>query len=139
MTGKPIISEAIAAKLVASLREGNYVPTAAKAAGISRSVFYKWLARGKSNAPEDKPYRELRERVEHARAEGEAALVARIANRATADWRAAAWILERQYPERWGRVSVNARGASEEDEEPPVEVDPFAEVDELAERRATRG
>ena len=131
------MSEAIAAKLDASLREGNYVHTAAKAAGISSSSFYNWMKLGLSSAPEHKPYRELRERIERARAEGEQVLVARVAS--AADWHAAAWMLERQYPERWGRVSVNARGAQPDEDEPPAEVDPFAEVDELAERRATRG
>jgi hypothetical protein len=49
--------------------------------------------------------------------------------------------LERQYPERWGRVSVRYR----DDDIPtgalpdvPIEQDPFAEVDELAKRRSTR-
>lgn len=137
MTSKPLLSEAIAAKLDASLREGNYVKTAVEAAGIARSTFYNWMKRGTSSAAEDKPYRELRARVEKARAEGESMLVGHIAAKAATDWRAAAWLLERQYPERWGRVSVNARGKDDEDE-PPVEVDPFAEVDELAERRASR-
>jgi hypothetical protein len=47
--------------------------------------------------------------------------------------------LERQHPERWGRVSVRAR-----DEAPPPApapaspADPFDEVDQLAERRRQR-
>jgi hypothetical protein len=134
----PLISEVIIAKLEASLREGNYVQTAVKASGISHGSFYNWMKRGLSSAPEDKLYRELRERVERARAEGEQMLVGSIATRALTDWRAAAWLLERGYPEHWVRASVNAR-PNEDDDEPPTQADPFAEVDELAERRTSRG
>lgn len=131
----------LADQLVALLRAGNYVTTAARAVGISRKLFYDWMDRGESALPVDEPYRDLRERVELARAEGEARNVAAIAAAARENWQAAAWLLERQYPERWGRVSVRVRDAPE-DAAPPTRVvdpdDPFAEVDELADRRRTR-
>lgn len=47
---------------------------------------------------------------------------------AQGNWRAAAWVLERRYPERW------ARGV-EPELTSPRDPDPFAEVDELARRR----
>jgi hypothetical protein len=68
------------------------------------------------------------------RALSETRLVATVAahanSRSTTSWRAAAWLLERRYAERWAvrpRVPV---------ESVPVDADdPFREVDELAERR----
>jgi hypothetical protein len=48
------------------------------------------------------------------------------------NWRAAAWILERRYPDRWAPIRRRPDGELE-----PVAVDgdPFSEVDELRRRR----
>jgi hypothetical protein len=63
-----------------------------------------------------------------AEALSEPRLVASVAKAAAmGQWRAAAWLLERRHPERWG--------ARTREVEPAVSPDPFAEVDELAARR----
>lgn len=141
--GRPTaLTDDVADTLVQMLRAGNYVGVAARAAGIHRSTLIDWMRRGKSDAPEDEPYRLLRERVEHARAEGEALNVARIAKAAQESWQAAAWLLERQYPQRWGKIA--ARRVDEPppvpsvEDEPPAPDDPFAEVDDLAVKRLER-
>jgi hypothetical protein len=139
----PKLTSELADRLVALLQAGNYVAVAAREVGISRAVFYQWIDRGASSAAVDRPYRELRERVEHAKAQAEARNVASIANAARQNWQAAAWLLERQYPDRWGRTSVRLRDTPVEDA-PQVERavdddDPFREVDELAERRRRTG
>jgi len=85
------------------IRTGAYVAQAAEAAGIGRSTFDDWMRRGKSDAEKDAPYRELRIAVEHAKAEAEARTVALLAKASSKSWQAAAWLLERQYPERWGK------------------------------------
>ena|SRR5215831_14406176 len=123
--------------LVASLRYGNYVTVATRAAGVGWSTFKAWMQRG---AAGEEPYAQLKERVEKARAEGQVRLVAIISRAAETDWRAANWLLERQWPEQWGGVSVRVR--TEAEDQPEVEelteTDPFAEFDELAERRRSR-
>jgi hypothetical protein len=58
-----------------------------------------------------------------ARATEETRLVAYVASAASKNWRAAAWILERRYPDRWGR------GQREEPPVVPSADDPFREVD----------
>jgi hypothetical protein len=59
----------------------------------------------------------------------ETCLVASVAYGARENWRAAAWLLERQYPARW------ASRPREPEAPAPNPQDPFAEVDELAARR----
>jgi hypothetical protein len=60
------------------------------------------------------------------------ARVAGAANRA-GGWRAAAFLLERRYPERWGpqRATLRAHG----ERLPGDELDVFTELDELAAKR----
>lgn len=135
-----VFTPEIADKLVTMLKAGNYVHVATRACGITRQTFDRWLQRGLSDEPRDAAFRELRERVEQARAEAEVRAVTQIATAARDSWQAAAWLLERQYPDRWGRASVRARDdapAAPAISESSAE-DPFAEVDELAQKRRQR-
>jgi len=111
-----LVDEQALAQLVGMLRAGNYLDVAAKAAGV----------------PVDELPAELVERLEVARAEGEARGIATIAQAARSTWQAAAWLLERQYPERWGRPAQRA------DEKPPAPVAGTDSLDELAGRRVQR-
>ena len=70
-----------------------------------------------------------------ARVIAEPRLVALVAAGAKTNWRAAAFLLERHYPERWAPV----RRPQAEPEPPAVaDDDPFAEVDQLAAKRRPR-
>lgn len=82
----------------------------------------------------------LRERVERARAEGEAHNVAIIAREARGgNWQAAAWMLERQWPERWARPSQREAYIDRLADVPVrPDDDPFSELDELAAARRRR-
>jgi len=137
---KTDLTDELTDRLVALLRAGNYVGVALRACGLASRTYQQWMARGKSGKAADEQFRTFRERVEQAHAEGEAINVAEIAKQARKSWAAAAWILERQYPERWGRVSVRVREEAPVSEQtlPAAPDDPFAEVDELAQRRRQR-
>jgi transposase len=134
------LTDESADRIVAVLRSGGYVETAAAVAGITKRTFYGWMARGDATGTKavDAPYRAFRERVDQARAEAESRNVAIIATAAAKDWKAAAWLLERQAPERWGRPIARP------DDAPHVapSTDPLdaldAQVVELAPRRAGR-
>jgi hypothetical protein len=70
-------------------------------------------------------------------------LVDAISRASSDDWRAAAWLLERGWPDQWRLRSLNGRKPPEERDEPPTvsdeaEADPFTEVDQLAARRQRR-
>lgn len=139
---KTHLTEELAEQLLALIRSGNYLGVACRAVNLPRRTFGEWLERGKRGEEGDEPYVEFRAKVEQARAVGEARNVAAIASAAKESWQAAAWMLERQYPERWGRVSVRLRDPEAIPSE-PIEIerdddDPFREVDELAEKRRQR-
>jgi hypothetical protein len=119
-------------ELARLLRAGNYLATAAHAVGVDSHDLDAWLAKGARDTRG--VYRELYNGVRKARAEGEARHVATIALAASqGDWKASAYLLERQYPERWARASQ--RETANAEPALPSTSDPFAEVDELATRR----
>jgi hypothetical protein len=53
-----------------------------------------------------------------------------VALAAQTEWRAAAWLLERLYPARYGRRGAPSQLPADDDE-----LDTFAEVDRIAEQR----
>jgi hypothetical protein len=62
-------------------------------------------------------------------------LIAQVAAASKTNWRAAAFLLERHYPERWAPVR---RPATEPAPPEVADDDPFREVDQLAARRRAR-
>lgn len=125
---KTSLTPAISQRIVQLLQGGVSLSVAYQAAGVPKRTFYDWYERGEDGPP---LFRVFREAIDTARAEGEAVLAATIAKAAPDHWQAAAFLLERMYPERWARVSQRKE---DESESPPA--DPFAEFDELAARRA---
>jgi hypothetical protein len=108
-------------QLLAMLRAGNHLDVAARAAGLTVEQVDRWLERPGVVA----------NKIIQALAEWEVRGVTQIAQAAATNWQAAAWLLERQYPERWSRPV-----ARDTDEVGPVVTDD--KVDELADKRAAR-
>lgn len=114
-------------KIITAIRAGNYIETAAAYAGINKSTLYDWLKRGEREQQRvaknprykirksEKPYVEFSNAVEKALAEAEIRDVAIIAKAAEEQWQAAAWRLERKFPDRWGRrvLDVEHKGKLE--------------------------
>ena len=93
------------------LIQGQTVSRAAVLTGISESTIYRWLTLGKKEGAEP-IYAELVERVTEATECSEFELLQRL--RKAADkpehWRATAWMLERRFPERYGKKSSDQSG-----------------------------
>jgi transposase len=87
-------------KILRQLRFGSYVETAAECAGITRKAFYEWMKKGERGL---KPYAAFCTAVNHALADAEVRDLATILKASQKDWTAAAWRLERRYPEKYGR------------------------------------
>ena len=129
--GRPSkFDEQRAKTILTYLRAGAYVETAAAAAGISKDTLYNWLRRGARVG--DKPTREdlrlaaFSDAVKQAMAKAELDDLTVIKGAAAKHWQAAAWRLERKYPDRWGnrittRVEFPLDGEGDEDANDPVE------------------
>ncbi|HEV2773893.1 MAG TPA: hypothetical protein VGV57_13895 [Thermoleophilaceae bacterium] len=100
------LTSEVSERIVRAIRAGNYPEVAAGHAGIHAATYYRWMERGalEGEAGEDDPYRQFRSEVERAIADSEAAEVGLVIKAARdGDWRAAAWLLERRFSDRWGR------------------------------------
>ncbi len=108
-------NEETQAKIVQAIRAGNYIETASAFAGINKSTLYAWLKRGEREKQRvaKNPRNRIRKSEQHfvtfsnavekALAEAEVRDVAIIGKAAEEQWQAAAWRLERKFPDRWGR------------------------------------
>jgi transposase len=90
-------------RILSLLRLGNYIDVACKAAGIHKDTFYEWMKRGRSGKAADERHAAFAVEVDSALAQAEARDVQTILMASQATWQAAAWRLERRFPERWSR------------------------------------
>lgn len=106
-----------------ALEGGAYLATAAALAGLHPDTVYKWLKRG---AEGEEPYATFASAVESAQATGEKRLLdlIRAAAAEPKHWQAAAWMLERKFPDRYGRkmrVEAGPPAADDEGEGGPAQ------------------
>ena len=102
-------------KLIAYLRAGNFITTALRAAGVTKTAYYRWMIEGAEEIdrlekghppnPHSTPYMEFYLAVNRACAESEADDVKTISEAAETQWQAAAWRLERKFKGRWGKLT----------------------------------
>lgn len=120
MAGRPTkLTKELIEEIATYLRAGNYIETTAHLVGVHRDSIYEWLKRGnaeiarvsKSNRARirkrEEIFVEFTDTVKKAQAQAEAMLVAQIGKASEKNWTAAAWRLERKYPDRWGRTERN--------------------------------
>ncbi len=99
----PLLTPAVQAKLCELLASGVIIKTAAGFVGVSKATIHRWMALGRKKG--SGIYRQFRQEVLRALAQAEIREVLVINKAGPKDWRAAAWILERRWPERWGRTT----------------------------------
>jgi len=85
------------ARILNGIRCGAPNKVACMAAGIAEDTLYGWLEKARERPDSD--YARFSERLTRARQEGITARLALIQKAAVKDWRAAAWLLERDLPE----------------------------------------
>lgn len=103
MARPPRLTNKIRENIYKGIRLGLTYDRAAQLAGITARTFYSWKAKGLANkAP---IYVQFLHELKKAEIEGEAAAINQIVKAAQeGNWTAAAWMLERRFPERWARV-----------------------------------
>lgn len=125
--------------IIAAVKAGNYLSTAADFAGVSAKTVYEWISRGEGRDPDRPSTPELAAfaaAIKKAEAHGKIAALQRIQEAAKgrmlrekrtvtrviqskdgtpqevtetvekyfpSAWQADAWMLERRFPEEWGR------------------------------------
>ena len=92
-------------EIVNSIKAGNWIKTTCTNVGIDKSTFYDWMKRGEKSKRYT-IYKKFYEAVKQAQAFAEAVHVANISKAAETNWRAAAWILERRFSQRWGKTKT---------------------------------
>lgn len=99
-------------RVVRLVRVGVAPYAAARACGVKHRTWYDWLRRARAG---EKRYAPLADALAGAHARLQAALTVQVRAAAVENWRAAAWLLERRWPEDWGR-----RRRSVPEDEPPM-------------------
>lgn len=89
--------------IVKAIRAGAYIETAAQLNGVSKQTLYTWMKKG--NEAKSGKYREFLDAIQKALAEAEMRDIFIIGKAAEQNWKAAAWRLERKFPNRWGKKS----------------------------------
>jgi hypothetical protein len=98
------------AHLLTAIRAGLPYRLAAEAAGISETTFHEWQ-RGEFPRGADKHLKaQFSEELTRARGESALRLMGVINQAAPDDWRAAAWILERRFPQDFGKQVLELTG-----------------------------
>lgn len=108
--------------ICSAVRQGLSIEGAAELAGVGRSTAYGWFKRGAED-PEG-PYGPFVVALAQAQAAFEASALGHIsAAAAEGTWQAAAWLLERRLPRRWGRQErgeLTTEAGDAGDEPPPT-------------------
>ena len=111
------LTKKLQAKIVAAIEAGNYPETAAVINGITGTTFYNYMKKGRESKTKRGVYFEFFEAVKKAERYAEAYFLQHIREAAEGNedskpsWTAAAWYLERKYPEKWGRNErINIKG-----------------------------
>lgn len=120
---KTKLTPELAEKIANYISTGNYAVVVCGLVGIGESTYYSWLEKG-VKAKSGK-YREFLELIKRAEAAREAKWIKDIDG--DPSWQSKAWLLERRYPERWGKKETHVVEGG--DEKKPIRVE--VNLDEL--------
>ena len=96
------LTRVVCDKICEGVLKGNYITTVCKSVGIHPQTYYSWKKKGEQGL---EPYKEFYERVTECEAQAEMDILNVIYTNAIdqGNWLSSAWILERKYPNRFGK------------------------------------
>lgn len=115
MPRRPKLNEEVIEKAYKLIAAGNYHKTVAQYLGIDESTWWRWLQKGETAKSKKSIYYKLFKQIKKAEAEAQMRNVAIVQEAAQESWQAAAWWLERRYPEEWGRKDQLRLGNTDDD------------------------
>jgi hypothetical protein len=129
----PTCTKATTTKVVKLIRMGIPPSVAAEAHGIDQGEFVEWMRKGQLSGSGHGNFRQFYEEVCKAEADFEARLVSTISTASIGDWKAAAWLAERRFPERYVRKPVSEASGPK----PATgDADPWDQVDKVVPLKA---
>lgn len=89
-------------KICDGVLKGNYITTVCRSVGITNATYNNWKKKGKEGI---EPYKTFYEKVTECEAKAEMDILNVIYTNAIdqGNWLSSAWILERKYPQRFGK------------------------------------
>jgi len=99
MGRKTKLTPELSEKIANYISTGNYDCVVCGLVGIHVSTYYRWLSMGEK--AKKGPYKEFYDAIKKAEAAREMKWIRDID--ADTSWQSKAWLLERRYPERWGK------------------------------------
>lgn len=111
--GRPcLLTPSCKAILLKAIEEGMPLKQAAMAAGVSYDSMNRWRKRGES---ENEPlmFRKFCKELQRSEAIAMQRLIGRIQAAGETDWKASAWMLEKRFPEEFGKVQRVEHSAPE--------------------------
>lgn len=112
--GRPtILDDRVREILVSAIRIGSSYKDACAFAGVSYRAFAEWMNKGRRDIENNKksPYAQLVQDIEKARSDAYVNALSKIVEAyENGTWQAAAWFLERKYPEQFGKSRVEVSG-----------------------------
>jgi hypothetical protein len=104
--GRPnTLTRELADTIADKVRLGAFYEDAAVSAGVHKATLYRWREVGEADleAGKDTDHAYFCDALMRASADAEAKAAETVMRWGAADWRAAAWYLERRNPGRWGK------------------------------------
>lgn len=104
--GRPSkLTPALATAILSAIAKGSHFHPACAAAGVSGTTASRWIESGSRDleAGLRSDFAQFVEGLQQACALAETSLGTKIYSQAEIDWRAGAFLLERRFPDRWGK------------------------------------